>query len=578
MPLTFSGLGSGLDYDNWIKELVAIKQADIDKVSKQVSGIKKQEDTLSTLEGHYQDLLDAISVFTKALSEENVFNQKKATSSSEAVTVEASFNAEIQDLTVSVSQLATATVAKSASNVASYVDLSTIVGDISEGSIQEGTFSIYVNGSKTSINITSEETMQDVLDDLNDITGVSASLSAEGKLTIESTDSGIYTVNAGSSSDTSNFSNVMSLTRDTETGVYSSSKSIFDTDTGEALTTASFAGGTVTTGTFTIGSAEFTIDSSTTLDDLINKININEDAGVAAYWDPNAGKLILTAEDEGAININIEAGTSNFTDIMGLTNSGVLAEDSQALGTNAILTVNGTTITSASNTVKSDVSGIPGLTLTLNDETTSTETISITQDATEITDAITDFVSAYNMAITATDDATTTDGNLYGESILNSLRNKIRKLVTASVNGEEGYNTLASIGITTGSFSTNTSADTTQLKLDSDKLLEALTDNPNAVKKLLIGDSINEGVFDKIENILDNSLDVVNGYFVSREKSYDKQADRLNDKIEKMTEDLEKYETRLEAKFQAMDTLISALEQNASVFDSYFNKSDDKKS
>ena len=72
----------------------------------------------------------------------------------------------------------------------------------------------------------------------------------------------------------------------------------------------------ITAGTFSIGSATFTIDDNTTLSSLISKINENKEAQATAYWDDTTGKLSITSKKEGASFINIEAGTSNFTDVI----------------------------------------------------------------------------------------------------------------------------------------------------------------------------------------------------------------------------------------------------------------------
>lgn len=579
MTISVKGLGSGLDYDSWIKQLVAVKQSKINEVSTQVSNITKQESVLTSLKTDYTGLLTAIETFTQSYSSDSVFAQKSATSSDEAITAEASSTASMQSIKVSVSSLATATTAqKSDSAAASYVDGSTKISEIAEGAVTEGVFSIYVGGEKHDITIDSDDTLENLLTTINGIDGgsvVSATLSAEGELTISGTG-----VTVGSTSDTSNFSKVMSL-NNVSAGVYTSSKSIFDTDTSAAITATSFNLGAVTTGTFTIGGDEFTIDANTTLDDLIAEINGSEDAGVTAYWDSNSGKLVLTSNDEGAVNINVQAGTSNFTDIMGLTSGGGLAPGSQKLGSNAVLTINDTQITSASNTVTSDISGITGLTLTLNDETTSDATVKITSDTEALSNAVTAFVNAFNTVITNTDTATASydktkkvKGALYGESPLNMIRNSLRTAATASVDGENGYTTLASIGITTGAIGTDVNSGTNKLVIDTEKLTAALQSNPEAVKKLLIGDSSTntDGVLTKLSDTLEKSLDPIKGYFVKREDSYEKQADRLNDKIDKMNIALGNYKTQLEAKFEAMDKLISGLQNSASVFDSYFNK------
>lgn len=587
--ITVNGLGSGLDYNTWIEELVAVKQSKIDAVNKQISGFKTKESNLSSLKTNYSDLLTKIQTLTDTLSSDSVFNKKTATSSSDAVTAKVDSKASAQSVKVGVTSLATSTVAKSASTVASYVDGTTAISDIAEGAITEGTFSVYVGGVKHSWSITSGETLDDIKNNLNGVTynrgteetpdivqAVTADI-VDGKLSIQGANGATVTV--GSSSDSSNFSKVMSLVKNPDNS-YSSSKAIFRTDTSAALTSASagFAGGLVTEGTFTIGNAEFTIDSSTTLDGLIKKINDNEDAGVNAYWDSNAGKLVLTSTDEGATNINIEAGTSNFTDIMGLTSGGGLADNSQELGTNAVLTINGTTITSASNTITSDVSGITGLTLTLNDETTSDATINIAGDTSAAVDAITNFVSAYNMAISNTETDTSSKGNLHGESLLNMLESKVRSTAGSAISFDNTYKTLASIGITTGAVTTDMNADVKQLKIDKDKLTAALEADPDAVLKMFTGDDAlkTNGVLSKMSTTLENALNATSGYFTKQNNAYENQIDRLNDKTAKMTKDLEKYQTNLEAKFQAMDKLIAAFQKSGSIFDSYFNNKNNK--
>lgn len=606
MTTSVSGSGSGWDYQGWVDFLVSKKQADITKVSNKAKAISKQESTLSSLKTNYSDLLTAIENLTQSYSSKNVFNQKTATSSSDAITAKADSNAVVQSVKVSVTSLASATTAKSASVAASYVDENTKLSDVSGGALKKGTFSVYVGGEKHDITIdpTSNDTLGNVLANLNGIEGVSATLT-DGKLTI--TKSGASDVTVGSSSDDSNFSNVMSLMRTGAEGesVYSSSKSIFDTNASAALTQTPFANGTVTQGTFTIGNANFTIDATKTLDVLIKEINATAgkkdddgnsiEAGVTARWDSNLGKIILTADEEGASNINIKAGTSNFTDIMGLTESTwnpdgsvattKLATGSQKLGDNAVLTINDTEIKSASNTVTSDISGIKGLTLTLNKETSSDATVEISPDANAASDAITAFVNAFNTLITNTDSATKSKtnasaaGDLYGDSFLSTIRNNLRKTATASINGDSGYKTLASIGITTGAIGTDVTTDTgniSKLVIDTNKLTSALETDPEAVMKLLEGDSSTgtKGVLTNLSDILEKPLDPAKGYFAKRDATLKKQEEALdgrNGKIEQMNKSLELYKTQLEAKYRAIDNIISNLQSSAASFNSYFN-------
>ena len=144
----------------------------------------------------------------------------------------------------------------------------------------------------------------------------------------------------------------------------------------------------------------------------ISDINSNDEAQAYAFWDDATGKLSITSKKEGASYINIEAGTSNFTDVMGLTSSewnddgtvksSKMFTDAQELGKNAQFTINGTSMTSTSNTVTSDVSRINGVTLTLkkaSTEESGTTKLSVSQDTSGLVDAVKSFVSAYNDVI-----------------------------------------------------------------------------------------------------------------------------------------------------------------------------------
>jgi len=585
MGITVTGLGSGLDYDSWIEALVAVKQTDIDAVSSKIKAVEENKTTLNSIESSYSSLLDSIKSFTTTISKNNVFNQKTVTSSSDSVKADVTAYTKTQDVNVTVSQLATATTAQSSTNVTSYIDEDTKISDIVNSSIKAGTFSIYINGVKSEVSVTSDMTIGEVIDTINnssDFEGVTASLSSDGKLTIASDNPTNYKVTLGSSSDTSNFLNVMSMTGSNSS--YTSSKSLSDTNTTTALTSSTYANGNVTAGYFTIGNASFEITSSTTIDDIINKINKSSDAGATAYWDSTAGKLMLTSTDQGATNINVAAGSasdtsadkSNFLYIMGLTKSDgtTLADNSQTLGQNAILTVNGTTITSSSNTVTSDVTGITGLTLTLNATTSSTARVSVASDNSKVEESLQTFVDALNKVISSTDTATGTAGDLFGESILKSLRNKLRNLTTAKVDDVDStYNVLAKIGITSKLTKNSDGSKSTSFELDPAVLKTALEDDPDAVQALLTGEGTSKnGVLNKLQTVVDDALDAADGYFTTKEASLDKQVGRFEDKVERMTDSLDKYRERLEAKFAAMDTLISSLEKSASIFDSYFNK------
>lgn len=56
------------------------------------------------------------------------------------------------------------------------------------------------------------------------------------------------------------------------------------------------------------------------------------------------------------------------------------------------------------------------------------------------------------------------------------------------------------------------------------------------------------------------------GYFESAESSFKQQAEKLERKITSGTKSLERYRTRLEAKFASMDMIIANMQQQYSSF------------
>ena len=579
MTITISGLGSGLDVNSWVTQLVAIKQADIDAITTQKATVTSSQSALTSVKSSYSDLLTSLQKITDSQfgSTSYVFAQKTATSSNaDVVGASVSAMASKQTVKVSVSQLATATTATSVASAASTMSGSTKVSSLANGEITDGSFSLYVNNKKYSIAVASTDTVGGVLDKINNlgVSGLSAAIS-DGKITIKDTtvDSNIV---LGSNSDTTNFTGAMSLAKNTD-GSYSSTKSILAADASATLT-GSDAGlkSTINEGSFKIGGATFTIGSTTTLNSLMDEINSSSTAGATAYWDSSTGKMGLTSTTEGASNIDIQNISGNFTDVMGLTTSTYnedgsvassnLANNSQTLGQTAKLTINGTSIVSSSNTVTSDISGISGLTLNLKAESTNnaTTSINIGSNTASLTSAISSFVSSFNTVISNTDEATGTEGYLHGESTLTMIRNNLRQEATANVTGSGNYTTLSSIGITTGAIGASISDDTNKLIIDSTKLAAALAADPDAVKKLLIGDGTdaNKGVLGKLSTTVNSALDSSNGYFAARNKTFDSQISDLTDTVTKQTEALATYKTTIETKFNLMDSLISKMKNS----------------
>ena len=576
MTISFSGLISGLDTSSWVEALVSVKQEKATALQEDLKSYQTVKDTLSSTKTVFSDLRNAIEKLTdyKFGGSFDLFAQNTATSSNESVfTATVTNAASRQNYDIFVEQLATYTKAISKEPASAVADDSTELANIG---ITEGSFTVYVDGVKNSINIEDGDTLGDLKSQLA-AAGVKAEIDETGILTLSSYD-GASEINIGATTDSSNISSLLGLAKQ-EDGTYTSTSSMFKASTASILTSAeSGFNEQITAGTFTIGGATFTIDENTTLSSLISEINSNDEAQAYAYWDDATGKLNITSTKEGASYINIEAGTSNFTDVMGFTESEWDADgnvvsskmftEAQTLGQNAVFTVNGTQITSTSNTVTSDISRIEGVTLTLKGVSTEEDgnaTLSVEQDSTKLVEAVNGFIEAYNATIDKVNEVTASGADLHGETTLTSLRNSIRSYANSSNSTNGGvYTLLSQIGISTAEADgNNLSTDTDKLSLDEDKFLEALQENPDSVASLLAGEN---GILTHIENSVEQALSATTGFFDVKSSSIDSDISRMEEKISKQEKSIDSYRTKLENQFYQMEMAIAQMQQNYSSF------------
>jgi flagellar hook-associated protein 2 len=204
---------------------------------------------------------------------------------------------------------------------------------------------------------------------------------------------------------------------------------------------------TFATGSFTlqVGTGTpviITVDSSNnTLNKLAASIN-NQKVGVTAsvISDSSGSRLLLTSNTSGAPGqIAITNNSSGLT-----LNQGVA-------GLNASLTVDGVDMSHASNLVST---AIPGVTMNLISAAPNTPvTITIASNTTAVRQAVTDFVSAYNAVASAInlefkyDDTTKSAGPLAGDASLRSLQSSLLRDVSYSMEGNNEFVNLQSLGI-----------------------------------------------------------------------------------------------------------------------------------
>ena len=242
-----------------------------------------------------------------------------------------------------------------------------------------------------------------------------------------------------------------------------------------------------------VSSKTVTIDSgNNTLSGVRDAIN-NAAIGVSAaiVKTGSAYRLLISSTSTGADNsleISVtDTGDSNNTDSNGLsrlafnTSVGTANVHQTVNAADAAFTVNGLSLASASNTV-SDV--IDGLTLTLKDTTTTTATVSVTDNTSGVKTALNTFVDGYNSLVTTLDDLTGYDfatkkgGALQGDFSVLSIMSQLRTVLGSAADNFSGtYTRLAELGITALSDG--------KLSIDDTKLSAALTASYDEVTAVL---------------------------------------------------------------------------------------------
>lgn len=251
----------------------------------------------------------------------------------------------------------------------------------------------------------------------------------------------------------------------------------------------------------TVNGFDFSFEKTDTLNSMIKQINESE-AGVTLSYNALNDSFMFTSKESGLISKVDISGT-------GLEVFGMTAGNAQ--GTDASITIDGTTYSSRTNTFTLD-----GLTyeitgnMTLSDEPV---TFAVTQNTDSVVDRVKEFVSEYNKLIESLNSMLSTRTNrkyypltdeqkgamsdkdvekweyeakigyLYNDAHLNKLITTIRDSVSAQV-GSTGMS-VKDIGIKFAKYEYGTpNGGMAKIELDENALRAALEKDPEAVSKL----------------------------------------------------------------------------------------------
>ncbi len=270
-------------------------------------------------------------------------------------------------------------------------------------------------------------------------------------------------------------------------------------------------------------------------------------------------KLVLTADESGENNAitNIVDNMSNTSNNLATLSLQTLNKDALGgdidLGTlsklNAAFTIDGFSVSSASNAI-SDV--IEGLTLSL--KSLGTTELTLSRDDSEIEKSVESFVKSYNDLYDTL--ATLSAGDLAGDSTLRSIQSAVRNVYSTSISGLTGtYTAPFQIGL-------NSDSKTGKLSLDSEDFKKALETDFSSVADIFANDD--QGVAFRLKELADALLSN-NNVVDTREDGIRSRQKAINSRIDSWEARLELKEVALRAKFASLDAFIGGL-QSTSTF------------
>lgn len=344
---------------------------------------------------------------------------------------------------------------------------------------------------------------------------------------------------------------------------------------------AAFGGGTLTikfgsysAGNFTASTehlgGEIAIAADSSLTDIAVKIN-EAKLGVSASVVKNGDVYQL------ALNSSF-TGTANSLQIsVGGEVSGRLAElayDRNVPGVgltetqearDAEVAINGLTITSATDTFSSAITGV---TINLKSAKPGTTTqLSVARDSAAATGAVQSFVEGYNKlfetikSLTSFNAQTQQGGPLSSDAGTRAIGAQLQRLLGETVGGSSAFRSLSSVGISTQRDGT--------LALDGGKLQAALDADRPGVIRLFAGTEASEGVAatpgvaDRFTRYLDSML-ASKGVLDTRIDNLNRRITSIGGDRETLNLRLQKMEQRLSRQFNAMDALVGQLSVTSS--------------
>jgi len=562
MELGLSGLASGFDWRTLVNQLADVERSPQKR-------LRAEQGTLFNRNNAFGSIKTQLSVLknrTDNLSSNDVLQARKATvSDSTVLSATASAGAASGTYDFDIIQLATASKTAGTLGVGANLYPTNVVTSGTLASkgfnppISAGT--ITVDGKQITIDPT-VDTLKDIFVKIDAATSLAVQGSygaTTDRITLKRLGGGGASLVVGSATDTSNFLSVARLSNNGTSELVSAS-SLGSVTPANALSLANFqtavSDGGAGAGAFKINGVSIAFNaSSDSVQNLMDRINASA-AGVNMSYDRVNDQFTLTNKVTGNLGVAVEDITGNFLAAAGLaTGSTFIA------GNDALFTINGgSELSSHSNSLTEETTGIDGLSIALLK--TGTSTLSLASDSSAIKGAIKNFIEDYNRAQSTIDSLTSsstdsagkvTRSTLTGDSDANEIASKLRAISYNQSTGLTGtLNSLAKIGI-------DSTGDSDQLTLGDETALDDAIANHLSELKTLFNDP-DKGIATQLNAYLEKMIGD-DGALITKQDALTKQSSEIDIQVTDLEKRVQSNRQRLIDGFVQMETAQQSINQ-----------------
>ena len=338
----------------------------------------------------------------------------------------------------------------------------------------------------------------------------------------------------------------------------------FEGTFGSSTTALATEDGTLT---FTAGDKKFSVEvkAGDSLQTIRKKINNNGDnfgltANIINSADGKA-KLVMDSGVSGTgKDLQITGSTAGMTSF-----ASALTKTQSA--SNAEITVDGSPLSSDTNTFDGTIMGLKVTVLRESDKDTDgnakSNKVDVTTDKDGIKSMIKSFIDGYNTLVSKADalgkrssivagESQDDGGALAGDSVTRSVVNQMSSILITPSDNSNVFDTIFQLGIKMDNKGV--------LSLDSEKFDEALDKNFEQVVAIFGGE---KGVAGQLATSLED-YSKTGGLLAQREDSLNTELRSLAQKESTASAQLVKYEASLRARYGGLDTLLAKMNQSAS--------------